>query len=109
MITISIISVMLLPGCMLISDISESFNPVPYGGLYTVSYTSTKDADGNLHYWRSQFPMGLLDDLNIKFWNAYGDYRNTGTWKRYQEWKELPDEQRFVEIPKEEWPYAKHN
>ena len=53
--------------------------------------------------------MGLLDDLNIKFWNAYGDYRNTGTWKRYQEWKELPDEQRFVEIPKEEWPYAKHN
>ena len=100
-------SLVLFPGCILMCDFAEGFNAVPYDGLYTTSYMSTKDEAGNFHYWREQFPIGFWGDLNIKFWNAYGDYHKTKTWKRFQEWKALPKEQRYEEIPFEEWPYRR--
>ena len=106
---IVILAVLSLPGCILMSDFAEGFSAVPYDGMYTTSYTSTKDDEGNFHYWRSQFPIGFWGSLNVKFWNAYGDYHNTKTWKRFQKWKSLPEEQRYVEIPYEEWPYSKRH
>ena len=95
-----------LPGCIIMSDIAEGFSCVPYDGMYTTAYSSTKDEEGNFHYWKEQFPIGFWGDLNVKFWNAFGDYHNTRTWKRYQEWRALPEEQRRVEIPEKEWPYG---
>ena len=103
--TFIIVSLLLLPGCIIMSDFADGFSAVPYDGMYTTGYSTTKDEDGNFHYWKEQFPIGFWGDLNVKFWNAFGDYHNTMTWKRYQEWRALPEEKRRVEIPYEEWPY----
>ena len=102
----TIVIMLCLPGCILMSDVAEGFSTIPYDGMYTTSYYSTKDEDGTIHYWREQFPIGFWGSCNVKFWNAFGDYHNTQTWKRYQEWRALPREQKRVELPEEEWPYG---
>lgn len=89
----------LFPGCILISDIAEGFNTVPYDGMYTTSYGAhivTNNGVEVLCKTRSQFPIGFLGNLNVKFWNAYGDYRTTSTYRRYREWSKLPSSEKEV-------------
>ena len=86
-------------GCILVSDISESFNPIPYDGMYTTSYgafIATENGVDVLYKTKCQFPIGFWGNLNVMFWNAYGDYRKTSTYKRYQEWRKLPSSEREV-------------
>jgi len=86
-------------GCILVSDIAEGFNPVPYDGMYTTSYGAhivTNNGVEVLCKTKSQFPIGFWGDINVKFWNAYGDYRKTSTYKRYQEWHKLPSSEREI-------------
>ena len=97
MLTLCIASLLILNGCMLLSDIGESFSCVPYDGMYTRSYWNEpfeKDGEEYLNCYESQFPIGFWGNLNVKFWNAYGDYHKTSTYKRFQEWCKLPDEQK---------------
>ncbi len=86
-------------GCILLNDIAEGFNAVPYDGMYTTSYGAhivTNNGVEVLCKTKSQFPIGFWGNLNVKFWNAYGDYHKTSTYRRYQEWKELPSSQKEV-------------
>lgn len=86
-------------GCILVSDIAEGFNPVPYGGMYTTSYfveTMEENGEEVAVKYMERFPIGFFGDLNVKFWNAYGDYKNTCTWRRFQEWRKLPESERAV-------------
>lgn len=97
-IAISIILVA-FSGCILLNDIAEGFNAVPYDGMYTTSYGAhivTNNGVEVLCKTKSQFPIGFWGNLNVKFWNAYGDYRRTSTYKRYQEWTKLPSFQKEV-------------
>ena len=92
-----IIILVSLGGCIVLSDIGESFSCVPYGGMYTTSYwTEPYEKDGvqYLDRYSARFPIGFWGDLNVKFWNAYGDYRNTKTFKRFLEWQKLPDKEK---------------
>ncbi len=93
------ISLIAFPGCILVSDFAEGFNPVPYDGMYTTSYgafIATENGVDILYKTKSQFPIGFWGDINVKFWNAYGDYRKTSTYKRYQEWRKLPSSEREI-------------
>lgn len=92
-------SMALTSGCIFISDIAESFSTVPYDGMYTTSYGAnivTNNGVEILCKTKSQFPIGFWGDINVKFWNAYGDYRKTSTYKRYQEWCKLPSSKREI-------------
>ena len=89
----------LFSGCILISDIAEGFNPVPYDGMYTTSYGAhivTNNGVEVLCKTKSQFPIGFWGDINVKFWRTYGNYRKTSTYKRYQEWRKLPSSEREI-------------
>ena len=86
-------------GCILVSDIAEGFNPIPYDGMYTTSYgmiIATENGVDVLYKTKSQFPIGFWGNLNVKFWNAYGDYRKTSTYRRYQEWTKLPSSEKEI-------------
>ena len=86
-------------GCILVSDFAEGFNPVPYDGMYTTSYgafIATENGGDILYKTKSQFPIGFWGNLNVKFWNAYGDYRKTSTYRRYQAWTKLPPSEKEV-------------
>ena len=87
------------PGCILLNDIAEGFNAVPYDGMYTTSYgvhIVTNNGVEVLCKTKSRFPIGFWGDINVKFWNAYGDYRKTSTYKRYQEWTKLPPSEKEI-------------
>ena len=93
------IALVAFQGCILVSDIAEGFNTVPYDGMYTTSYGAhvvTTNGVEVLCKTRSQFPIGFWGNLNVKFWNAYGDYRKTSTYKRYREWTKLPASEREI-------------
>ena len=92
-----ILVLLFCPGCIIMSDIAESFSCVPYGGMYTRSYWTEpfeKDGVQYLDRYEAQFPIGFWGNLNVKFWNAFGDYRKTSTFERYKKWHELPDKER---------------
>ena len=98
--TVLVCIILMIPcGCIMLCDIGESFSAVPYGGMYTTSYwTERKEVDGVECVFKheSRFPIGFFGNLNVKFWNAYGDYRDTCTYRRYQEWMKLPRSERTV-------------
>ena len=88
---------MLTGGCIVLSNFSEGFSAVPYGGMYTTTYwfdTYEKDGVQYVDRYESVFPIGFFGDLNVMFWTAYGDYRNTSTYKRFLEWQKIPNKEK---------------
>lgn len=85
-------------GCvMMLNSVSESFHPIPYAGMMTVSYERTTNG-----MYRACFCDSFWKRVRIKCASAYcSDIRDTDIYREYLEWLKIPFEERAVFIPKE--------